>query len=144
MSDAPAGTARHPAELVCIACPIACRLSVSQAADGAITVTGNRCPRGELYGKEEVLAPRRIVTAVVPTSSIAFPCAPVRTDVPVARGLVRELLRMLYSRTAELPVRRGQVFLEDFHGARVVFTRTLPPDEISPVGEPGADAERQD
>jgi CxxC motif-containing protein len=130
------------AELICIACPIGCRLTVASSANGDIEVSGNRCPRGETYGREEVLAPRRIVTAVVPTSSQAFPCAPVRTEQPLARGLIPELLKHLYSRTATLPVRQGAVFIEDFHGARVVFTRTLPPDEVPPVGEPGAESER--
>jgi CxxC motif-containing protein len=123
-----------PAELVCIACPIACRLTVTQAPDGQITVDGNRCPKGELYGKEEMLAPRRIVTAVVPTSSMDFPCVPVRTDTPVARDLVAVLLRDLYRLRVDLPVRSGQVLVADFHGSQVVITRTLPPDQVSPVG----------
>jgi CxxC motif-containing protein len=132
-----------PSELVCIACPIACRLNVSQSADGTVSVSGNRCPRGELYGKEEVLAPKRIVTAVVPTSSEAFPCAPVRTDAAVPRAHVKELLLSLYGRRVDLPVRRGQVLLVDSRGARVIFTRTLPPDDVSPVGKAGTEAEGQ-
>ena len=134
-------SAPGPVELVCIACPLACRLTVSTSAEGAIAVSGNRCPRGEAYGREEVLAPRRIVTAVVPTSSAQFPCAPVRTDAPVPRGEVKALLKMIYGMTVTLPVRRGQVLIEDAKGARVVFTRTLPPDEVAPVGQPGAEAE---
>jgi CxxC motif-containing protein len=130
-----------PAELVCIACPMACRLTVSTADSGEIHVAGNRCPRGDSYGREEVLAPRRIVTAVVPTSSMVFPCAPVRTDLPVPRAEVKDLLRALYARRVDLPVRRGQVLVEDFHGARVIFTRTLPPDEVAPVGETGTEPE---
>lgn len=137
MSGAP------PAELVCIACPIACRLSVSLSGDGTVIVSGNRCPRGELYGREEMLAPKRIVTAVVPTSSSSFPCAPVRTSGPVPRGAVNDLLQSLYRRRVDLPVRRGQVLIEDVEGVRVIFTRTLPPDDISPVGEPGAEAKGQ-
>jgi CxxC motif-containing protein len=132
-----------PAELICIACPIACRLSVAQTSDGAVSVSGNRCPRGELYGREEVLSPKRIVTAVVPTSSGDFPCAPVRTDAAVPRAEVKELLLSLYRMRVDLPVRRGQVLMEDYHGARVVFTRTLPPDEVAPVGKARPETEGQ-
>jgi CxxC motif-containing protein len=124
---------KGPAELVCIACPIACRLTVAQTDDGTVSVAGNRCPKGELYGREEMLAPRRVVTAVVPTSSMDFPCVPVRTDTPVSRDLVMELLKGLYRLRVDLPVRNGQVLVEDFHGARVIVTRTLPPDQVSPV-----------
>ncbi len=134
----------EPRELVCIACPIACRLTVSTSHAGQVKVAGNRCPRGELYGREEVLAPRRILTAVVPTDSTRFPCAPVRTDRAIGRALVPQLLRELYARRISLPVRRGQVLIEDIDGARVVFTRTLPPDEIPAVGEAGSEAERED
>ncbi len=132
-------------ELVCIACPLGCRMTVTiGASPEEVTVTGNRCARGEAYGKEEILAPRRILTAVVPTDSERFPCAPVRTDKAISRGLMGKLLSDLYGRKASLPVREGQVFIEDFDGARVVFTRTLPPDEIPAVGEPGAKPERHD
>ena len=81
-----------PVEMVCIACPIACRLTVTTSGPGDISVSGNRCPRGEAYGSEEIRAPRRILTAVVPTDSPQFPCAPVRTDHAIDRGLVKRLL----------------------------------------------------
>ena len=96
-------------EMVCIACPVACRLTVTTSAGGEISVSGNRCPQGEAYGSEEVKAPRRILTAVVPTDSAHFPCAPVRTDRAIGRDLVKRLLAELYARTVSLPVRRGQV-----------------------------------
>jgi CxxC motif-containing protein len=140
----PRGSAAGPRELVCIACPLGCRMVVSTDARGEVTVTGNRCPRGEAYGKEEVLAPRRILTAVVPTDSARFPCAPVRTDRSISRGLIKALLSDLYGRKVSLPVREGQVLIEDYDGAQVVFTRTLPPDEIFPAGQAGAEPERQD
>jgi CxxC motif-containing protein len=135
---------RAAAEIICIVCPIGCRLTVVARSEEDVSVKGNRCPRGDLYGREEVLAPKRIVTAVVPTGSPAFPCAPVRTDRPLMREFVPELLSELYADTAPLPVRRGEVFIEDFHGVRVIFTRTLPPDEVPPVGEPGPEAEGED
>ncbi|MGA2479060.1 MAG: DUF1667 domain-containing protein [Spirochaetia bacterium] len=135
------GEARGPVELVCIACPIGCRLTVTTQPDGGALVAGNRCPRGEVYGREELLSPRRVVTAVVPTDSYQFPFAPVRTDTPLARGMVGTLLRRLYATKVSLPIRQGDVLIESFEGVRVLFTRSLPPDDISPVGEPGAKPE---
>jgi len=117
---------------------------VNLAPTGEIGVTGNRCPRGEAYAREEVLSPRRILTAVVPTDSADFPCAPVRTDRAILREKAGELLADLYRRRVRLPVREGEVLIEDFDGARVRFTRTLPPDEVAPVGETGAESKRED
>jgi CxxC motif-containing protein len=133
--------ARGTVALVCIACPIGCPLTVTPLPDGGAEVSGNRCPRGDVYGREELLAPRRIVTAVVPTDSRQFPFAPVRTDVPLARGMVGALLQRLYATPVSLPIRQGDVLLEDFEGVRVLFTRSLPPDDISPVGEAGPEPE---
>ena len=50
-------------ELICITCPLGCHLSVERRADGGLSVSGNRCPRGARYAEEELLAPKRVVTA---------------------------------------------------------------------------------
>jgi len=124
-------------KLVCIACPKGCRLTVrgTDGAEQAMTVEGNRCPRGEAYGREEVIAPRRTVTASMRTDSVEFPCMPVRTDGAVPRGMVRDLLRELYLGTVTLPVRLGTAVIRDWRGTGVdvVATRTLPPDPVPPV-----------
>jgi CxxC motif-containing protein len=122
-------------EIVCVACPIGCRMSVETRGE-EIEVTGNRCPKGETYGREETLAPRRVVTGVVRTDSKLFPYAPVRTDAPLPRALMGVLMGALAAGRAALPVRSGERLMAGFQdtGVNVVFTRTLPPDEIPPVG----------
>lgn len=140
--------------LICIACPKGCRLTVrradaasSQAApEPAMVVEGNRCPKGEIYGREEVLAPRRTVTAAMRTGSDEYPCVPVRTDRPLLRGLVRDLLRELYAGTVGLPVKIGDPVVKDWRGTgvSVVSTRTLPPDRVPAPREPGAEPEGDD
>jgi CxxC motif-containing protein len=122
-------------EMVCIACPVGCRMSVTEV-EGQVRVRGNRCPKGEAYGREELLAPRRVVTGVVRTGSALYPFAPVRTDAPLPRGLTADLMAALAGGETFMPVRRGARFMEDFQGTgvNVVFTRSLPPDEIPPVG----------
>jgi len=126
-------------EMVCIACPLGCRLTVAKAEGGELRVSGNRCPKGEVYAGEEILSPKRIVTAVVRTDSAAYPYAPVRTDTPLPRALAEGLLEALYRRTVSLPVSSGTELIDDVEGTgvKVVFTRTLPPEEVPAVGEPG-------
>jgi CxxC motif-containing protein len=115
-------------ETVCIVCPNGCRLNVAITAKGAV-VTGNKCPKGEAYGREEATDPRRVVTAVVRTASAKWPCVPVRTDRAVPKKLIPRLLKTLYAMQVKVPVRRGETLVRDFHktGANVVFTRTVPP-----------------
>lgn len=138
MPDASPGTA-----IVCIACPVGCRLEVRAVDGGEAAVTGNRCPKGEAYGREELAAPRRLVTGVVRTDSGDFPCAPVRTDRPLPRERVRELMADLARMRVALPIAAGFPLAPDWKGTgvTVLVTRTLPPQEVPAPGEAGAEAE---
>ena len=113
-------------ELTCISCPIGCRLALYQgAAEGEIVVKGNKCPRGEEYGREEYLAPKRVVTCTCPTNSAVFPRIPVRTDKPLPKELINELLRTAYRTTVSLPAKRGTVVIEDYQGSGVNLVTAL-------------------
>ncbi len=46
--------------MICIVCPMGCHLTVDTET---LEVTGNTCPRGEKYGKEELTAPKRVITS---------------------------------------------------------------------------------
>lgn len=50
-------------KIVCIMCPVGCELDVTKSS-GKITVKGNSCPRGVIYGEKEVSHPERMVTTV--------------------------------------------------------------------------------
>jgi CxxC motif-containing protein len=130
-------------EIVCIACPVGCRLDVRAVEGGEAEVTGNRCPKGEAYGREELSAPRRLVTAVVRTDSADFPCAPVRTDRPLPRERVHELMTDLARIRVALPVVAGFTIASDWKGTgvTVLVTRSLPPQEVPAPGEAGPEAE---
>ena len=51
-------------EMICICCPMGCRLKVYDE-ESPIRVEGNTCPRGAKYGAEEAVCPKRVVTSVV-------------------------------------------------------------------------------
>ena len=115
-------------EMVCISCPVGCRLTVKWDADGSdITIEGNQCSRGEEYGREEALAPKRTVTATVHCSSRKLRRPPVRTDGPLDISLIPDLLDELYTMTVNPPLSVGDTLIENFRGTgiRVVATRTL-------------------
>jgi len=114
-------------KLICISCPIGCRLTVFKNEVSEIIVTGNLCHRGQIYGTEEYSNPKRIVTAVVKTNSKTVSYAPVKTDKPLAKELIGELLRTLYRTTATVPIRLGGTVIDNFKltGVNVVFSRTI-------------------
>lgn len=115
-------------ELICIVCPNGCHLTVEKTIEG-LSVTGNKCSRGEQYGKDEFTDPKRVITAVVRTTSVACPTVPVKSSAPVKKGLITDILRKTYTLEVTLPVKRGDICLAncDGDGAAMVFTRTVPP-----------------
>lgn len=104
--------------MVCISCPIGCRLTVTLAGD-SVTVEGNKCPRGEVYGTEEMLSPRRVVTATVATGMAMFPRLPVRTTGALPKEHIDALLNSAYKLTVPPPITKGQVIIEDIEGTGI-------------------------
>ena len=67
-------------ELICIGCPMGCPIVVKME-DGKVTsVTGNTCPRGEVYARKEVTDPTRIVTTTVRVADGKVPMINVKTE----------------------------------------------------------------
>lgn len=114
-------------EMICISCPIGCRLSITRRGE-AIAVSGHQCPRGEAYAVAEVRAPRRIVTATVATTSAFMPRLPVRTTDALPLQHVPELLDMTYWLIVDAPVAPGQILIRDILGTGIhlVASRALP------------------
>ena len=137
-------------KLVCISCPLGCRLTVNWENERNITVAGNRCAKGESYATEEILAPKRVVTATVAvaagaasaTSAAAGRAAtgrpatgqasgprrlPVKTNAPLLKEHISELLNTLYRMEVKPPLRCGDVLLKDIAGTGVdlVAARSL-------------------
>ncbi len=112
-------------ELVCIVCPKGCRLHVDEANDYA--VTGNGCPRGAVYGHNEIKNPTRVLTSTVKLEGGLYRRCPVKTDAAVPKGLLMDIMRALNAVTLQSPVRAGQVVLQDVcgTGANVVVTKSL-------------------
>jgi CxxC motif-containing protein len=127
-------------EMTCVVCPMSCRLTVDRTGENDISVSGNRCPRGAVYAREELLAPKRVVTATCraikntrpperPTAGTAGPARriPCRSAAPFPKELVDQLLREIYALEVPLPVRCGQVLIENALGTGidVIAARTL-------------------
>jgi CxxC motif-containing protein len=122
-------------ELTCITCPIGCRLVAERLPEGELAVSGNRCARGAAYAREELLAPKRTVTAtcravarpIGGAAEAAVKRIPCRTTAPCPRERVDELLSAIYALEVPLPVARGRILIKDALGLGidVMATRTL-------------------
>ena len=134
-------------ELICITCPIGCHLVVERGSGDELAVGGNRCPRGAAYAREELLTPKRTVTATCRARTSHGSCVdrglsatlepgrcataakriPCRTSAPFPRERVDELLAVIYALEEPLPIKAGRILIHDVFGLGidVVATRTL-------------------
>jgi len=120
-------------KLTCIVCPIGCSLEVEEdasAPEDNLSVTGNRCPRGAVYAREEIRAPKRIVTATCKIEGDAEHSVrrvPVKTVSPCPREKISALLDDIYKLKITLPVKAGDILIADWkgEGIDVAATRTI-------------------
>ena len=110
--------------LTCIGCPVGCSMTAEVQPDGSVAVTGNQCTRGAQYAREELVDPRRVVTATCRTDSRTHPRLPVRTAGPCPRQIIPAVLQGIYAMSVALPVRLGDV-VANVEGMAVVATRSL-------------------
>jgi CxxC motif-containing protein len=118
---------RDEPERTCIVCPIGCRLHIEVKDDGELTVTGNRCKRGEAYAREEYEDPRRIVTATCAIAGGTVMRMPVRSTGGVPVDRLTSFLNDIYEIRLEAPVVCGETVAENVAdtGVGLVATATI-------------------
>lgn len=110
-------------EMICICCPMGCRLSVEKTADG-YSVTGNTCPRGKAYAIDEMTAPKRMVTSSVPVDGGNYKTVSVKTSVSIPKELIFESLAALSGVSLTAPVKIGDVVVKNVLGTGADFVAT--------------------
>lgn len=99
-------------KMICINCPKGCELDVEKAEDGSVTVAGHSCPRGDVYGRSEILNPTRMVTGLVRIAGMRKPL-PVKTRSAVPKNKIDAVLFAMHQATVQLPVAIGDVVIPD-------------------------------
>lgn len=116
-------------KLICISCPIGCQLVAEyderKIMEDRIKIRGNLCPRGVVYGKEEILAPKRVVTATALIESKIQKRLPLKTTAPIDKHLIFDLLKEIYSMKLKPPVRIGEIILKNFKNSGVDVVATF-------------------
>ena len=97
-------------ELVCIVCPNGCHMTINDA-DGEITVSGNRCKRGESFAREELTCPMRTISSTVRTAFAEVPVLPVRVSKEIPKSAIFDVMREINSVYLTEPVGRGEVII---------------------------------
>ena len=109
-------------KLVCINCPRGCELE-AEVSQGEVKVSGQACPRGEAYAKDELTNPTRMVTGLVKVAGTRRPL-PVKTRIAVPKGRISDVTNLLANTTVLPPKRIGDVIVEDVCGTGVDIVAT--------------------
>lgn len=113
-------------EMVCIVCPIGCRLKAEYSSDG-VRVTGNTCQKGVKYAVEELTNPTRTVTSSIAVIGGHMGLLSVKTARPVPKASIPAVLKELRGKAVSAPVKVGDVILPNAAGTGVdvVATRSI-------------------
>ena len=114
-------------ELVCVVCPMGCRITVTLDGDKIVSVKGNSCPRGKAYAEKECIRPERILTTTVRLEGGVHRVLPVITDREIPLDKVFEAMELVRKVTVKAPVSEGQVIIENIldSGANVIASRSM-------------------
>ena len=112
------------AAYTCICCPLGCRIEVALDENGQVSeVSGYTCKRGADYAAQEAVAPERMVTAVLCVSGCLEPVS-VKTQRPVPKAAMKDVLAAVAALRLDAPVAAGDVLIEDVCGTGVAGVAT--------------------
>lgn len=110
-------------DLICIVCPRGCRLHV----DDELNVTGNACPRGVTYGKQEVTNPTRFIASTVTVINSMHRRVPVSVNRAIEKKRIFAVMAEIKKIQVSPPIRIGDILIHNVadSGADVVATKHI-------------------
>ena len=111
--------------LTCIGCPMGCALTVTIDNGEVVSVTGNTCKRGDIYGRKEVTNPTRIVTSTVAVEGGKDAVVSVKTASDIPKGKIFDIVNSLKDVRVKSPVHIGDVIVKNVcdTGVDIIATR---------------------
>ncbi|MEG1500517.1 MAG: DUF1667 domain-containing protein, partial [Clostridiales bacterium] len=97
-------------QIICIRCPQGCKIEITKAEDSYFT-QGNSCSKGHDYAIEEFTAPKRYFTGTVVVNEGIYPLVSVRTDQPVAKSKLKEIMEICRKMKVMAPIEIGELLL---------------------------------
>ncbi len=113
-------------KMTCIECPVGCQLEVEIGESGkVVTVSRNKCPKGEKYAIEETENPVRVLTTTVLTEGLPLRTVSVKTDRPIPKARLLEAMREISKVRLRKSVKVGEVVVPNLIGldANLIATR---------------------
>jgi len=111
-------------KIICVSCPMGCRMTIQSKDGKIISVTGNTCPKGIKYAEEEFVNPLRILPTIVKVIGGELPLVSVKTEKAIPKKLLLEAMVEIAEIEVNAPVKIGQVIKSDLLGTGVSLVAT--------------------
>ncbi len=112
-------------ELICINCPIGCRLDIELDDQGNfISVSGNLCPKGKEYAIKEMTAPVRTLTTTIRIENGQYPLVSVRSDKPLPKDSLFDVMDIIDHTIKKAPIKIGDILISNILGLEVNIIAT--------------------
>lgn len=115
-------------EMICIVCPMSCRLVIDVDGAGAVqSVAGNACNRGDIYARKELTNPTRMLTSTVKISGAIYDRLPVITSSDIPKGMMFEVMKALANVEVVAPVKVNDIIIENVCdlGINIIASRSM-------------------
>ena len=116
-------------EMVCIECPQGClmKVEVDENTNKVISLSENRCPKGEKYALEETENPVRIITSTVRAQGLSVSMVPVRSREGIPKKRIMDVMEKIREIRVSKPVEAGEVIVRDVLGlgTDIIATRKI-------------------
>lgn len=111
----------------CIICPNGCEIQAQVKDDKIIAITGGLCPKGKVYVKSELTAPKRTIASSVVVEGGELPLASVRLTAPIPKERISDAMEEIRKIRLQAPVTAGTVVIGKLLGydSDVIVTRTV-------------------
>ena len=111
----------------CVICPIGCEIDVELQDSDVASMIGDKCVKGKEFVLHELEEPMRILTTTILIKGAKWAMLPVRTDKPIPKRLLFNVIKELANIELQAPVKISDVIIRDTAGtgANVVATRNM-------------------
>lgn len=111
-------------KLTCITCPLGCSLKAWVGEDGEVErVEGNTCKRGEIYAKNEIKTPKRVLTSTM--RDCGGKLISVKSAGPLPKGKLFDCMKVINSHKIDKKVKIGDIVISNIleTGIDIVATK---------------------
>ena len=114
-------------EIICIVCPLGCRMDVELDGTKVKAVQGHQCKKGPKHAQKEVSFPGRILTTTIKTDNPEMPLLPIRSNQEIPKGQLMDCMREIAGHPVKSPVKLGEPIIQNILGLGVdmVSCRTM-------------------